>query len=151
MENNKKDFGVRVYIGADHNGFKLKEKLKKSLAEQDYQVKDLGNTKYQPTDDYPDYARKVSKYVAEDKQAMGIVICGSGQGMCMVANKYKGIRAALGWSLDIAKKSRQDNNSNVLCLPAWYVSQTQAIKIVHAWVQTPFSKLARHKRRVKKI
>ena len=149
MNNNFKR--CRIYIGADHNGFKLKESLKKFLANRAYDVKDLGNTKYQPSDDYPDYARKVSKYVAEDKQAMGIVICGSGQGMCMVANRYKGIRAALGWSLAVAKKSRQDNNSNILCLPAQYISKTQATRIVHAWLTTPFSKLVRHQRRVKKI
>ena len=142
---------MKIYIGADHNGFKLKEKLKKTLTKDGYKIKDLGNTKYQPTDDYPDYARKVSKWVAEDKQGMGIVICGSGQGMCMVANKYKGIRAALGWSLSVAKKSRQDDDSNINFLPAWYISQAQAIKIVHTWLNTPFSKLARHKRRVKKI
>ncbi len=142
---------MKIYIGADHNGFKLKENLKKSLSKEGHQVKDLGNTKYDKKDDYPDYARKVSKWVAEDKQGMGIVICGSGQGMCMVANKYKGIRAALGWSLPVAKKSRQDDDSNILCLPAWYISKTQASKIVHAWINTPFSKLARHKRRVKKI
>ncbi len=142
---------MKIYIAADHNGFKLKEALKKSLSKRHHEVKDLGNTKYQVRDDYPDYARKVAKYVAEDKQAMGIVLCGSGQGMCMVANKYKGVRAALGWSLSVAKKSRQDNNSNILCLPAQYISQTQAIRIVHAWLTTDFSKSIRHKRRVKKI
>ena len=94
---------MKIYIAADHNGFKLKEALKKSLSKRHHEVKDLGNTKYQVRDDYPDYARKVAKYVAEDKQAMGIVLCGSGQGMCMVANKYKGVRAALGWSLSVAK------------------------------------------------
>ena len=113
---------MKIYIGADHNGFKLKEKLKKTLTKDGYKIKDLGNTKYQPTDDYPDYARKVSKWVAEDKQGMGIVICGSGQGMCMVANKYKGIRAALGWSLSVAKKSRQDDDSNIICLPACHLT-----------------------------
>ena len=142
---------MKIYIGADHNGFKLKEKLKKSLTSRGHEVKALGNKKYQATDDYPDYARKVAKYIAEDKNAFGIVICGSGQGMCMVANRYKGVRAALGWSLSVAKKSREDDDSNIICLPAWYISQAQATRIVHAWITTPFSKLSRHKRRVKKI
>ncbi len=140
-----------IYLGADHAGFKLKEYIKEWLVKKDYKVKDLGNLKYQQKDDYPDYAKKVAKKVQADKKALGILFCGSGQGMCMTANKYKNIRAALGWTTGAAKKSRHDDDSNILCLPAWRVERDHARRIIAGWISTPFSKLPRHKRRIKKI
>ncbi|MCD4760771.1 RpiB/LacA/LacB family sugar-phosphate isomerase [bacterium] len=149
MPNNTKR--RQVYLGADHNGFKLKKYLKEFLERKGHQVEDLGNKKLNIKDDYPDYAKKVAKKVARDKQSLGILMCGSGQGMCMTANKFKNVRAALGWTTGAAKKSRYDDDSNILCLPAWRVSHDQARRIVNGWLNTPFSKIARHKRRIKKI
>ena len=142
---------MNIYLGADHAGFKLKEHLKEHLAKKGYQVTDLGNTKFMPRDDYPVFAKKVAKQVAKEKNARGILLCGSGQGTCMVANKFKGVRAALGWSVAAAKRSRHDNDSNIICVPAWKMPINQATRLVMAWLNTDFSKLARHKRRIKKI
>lgn len=142
---------MTIYLGADHNGFKLKEYTQDYLGKKGHQVVDLGNTKLNLRDDYPDYAKKVAKKVQADKKSMGILFCGSGQGMCMAANKFKGIRAALGWTTGAAKKSRYDDDSNILCLPAWRISPDQAVRIINGWLTTPFSKIARHKRRIKKI
>lgn len=151
MKNTKISDGVKIFIGTDHNGFKLKEHILKHLLKKGYEVVDLGNKKLVPTDDYPDYAKKVSKKVLADKKSLGILLCGTGQGVCMVANKYKGIRASLAWSVGIAKKARHDDDANILCLPAWKITDEQAIRIVNGWLNTPFSKIPRHKRRVKKI
>lgn len=142
---------MTIFLGADHNGFKLKEYVQDYLEGQGHQARDLGNVKLQLTDDYPDYAKKVAKKVQTDKKSLGILFCGSGQGMCMTANKFPGIRAALAWTTGAAKKSRYDDDSNILCLPAWRVGQDQALRIINGWLGTPFSKLVRHKRRIKKI
>ena len=140
-----------IYLGSDHNGFKSKELVKDYLIQKNYQVKDLGNKKFQKTDDYPDYGKKVAKKVATEKNTLGILFCGSGQGMCIVANKYKGVRAALGWSQAAAKKSKHDDDSNVLCIPAWRLTNDQTLRITNNWLRTPFSNLTRHKRRINKI
>ena len=140
-----------IFLGADHNGFALKNELKKYLANKNFIVHDLGNTKLDKNDDYIDYAKKVAQAVKKNKSAMGILVCGSGQGMCMAANRTPGIRAAIGYSLNTTKHSRQDENSNVLCLAAWDLSKNQALKITAAWLATSFSNLPRHKRRLKKL
>lgn len=140
-----------IYLGSDHNGLKAKEKLKKYFTNKNIAFKDLGNDKLELTDDYPDFAEKVVKKVLTDKQNQGILICGSGQGMAMAANRYKKIRAALGYSVPAADRSRQDENSNVLCLPAWDLNPEQIIKIVNTWLNTAFSQLPRHQRRIKKL
>ncbi len=142
---------MTIYLGADHNGFKLKEQLIKHLTKKGHQVVDMGNKKLDFKDDYPDFGKKVAKKVSTDKKSLGILLCGSGQGMCIVANKFKNVRAALGWSTGAAKKSRHDDDSNILCLPSWRISHDQAIRIINGWLNTPFSKIARHKRRIKKI
>ncbi|MFA6307327.1 MAG: RpiB/LacA/LacB family sugar-phosphate isomerase [Patescibacteria group bacterium] len=142
---------MTIYLGADHNGFGMKEYLQDYLESHDYQVRDLGNVKFQANDDYPDWAKKVTKQVQKDQNSLGILICGSGQGMCMVANKYKNIRAGIGWSGAAARRMKHDDNANILCLPAWSLNNKQSIHIVKAWLSTDFSKLTRHKRRIKKI
>lgn len=142
---------MKIYLGADHNGFKQKEYIKEFLLKKGYEVTDLGNTKWQKTDDYPDYAKKVAKKVQKEKNAYGILFCGSGQGMCMVANKFKGVRAALGWTTGAAKKSRHDDDSNVLCIPSWRLTNDNVKRVITGWLNTDFSKIARHKRRIKKI
>lgn len=141
-----------IYIGADHGGYKLKEQLKKFLAKQGLEFKDLGASKFKDGDDYPDYSVKVAKAVTKNPlSSLGILICRSGQGVCMVANKFKEVRAALVWNVKQAQVSRNDDMSNVLCLPADFITVTEAQQIVRVWLATPYSNDPRHVRRVKKI
>ncbi|MEZ4180523.1 MAG: RpiB/LacA/LacB family sugar-phosphate isomerase [Candidatus Doudnabacteria bacterium] len=141
-----------IYLASDHGGFTLKEQLKKFLQKQKLPVIDLGPSKKNPNDDYPDYAAKVSQKVSKNLLSdVGILICRSGQGVCISANKFKGIRAALVWNTAEAKASRNDDMANILCLPSDYISPSQAEKIVLAWLETPYSDDERHMRRVQKI
>jgi ribose 5-phosphate isomerase B len=142
---------MTIYLGADHAGFQLKENLKKYLADQNLKVKDLGNTKLNKKDDYPQFAQAVAAAVSKNKNHRGILICGSGQGMCMAANKHKKIRAAMGYSLKTAKISRQDNDSNILCLAGRVLSAAKAKKIVMTWLDTDFSKLKRYENRIQQL
>lgn len=151
MKNTKISNRVKIYLGADHNGFRLKEFLQDYLESRDYEVRDLGNVKFQKTDDYPDWAKPVAKQIQKDNNSLGVLICGSGQGMCMVANKYKNIRAGLGYSTAAARRMRNDDDANILCLSAWQLTNDQALRIVRAWLNTDFSKSARYQRRIKKI
>jgi len=140
-----------TYLGADHNGFKLKENLKEYFDNKKIAYQDLGNVKFDRHDDYPVYAKQVAKKVAASKNARGILICGSGQGMCMTANKLRNVRAALGWSVAAAKRARHDDDANIICIPAWRLNNEQAMRVIKAWLNTDFGKLARYKRRIKKI
>lgn len=143
-----------IYLGADHRGFELKEKLKNFLKEEGYEFEDLGNTVYDLADDYPDFGAAVAQKVAEKpNENRGILLCGSGVGMDVVTNKFKGVRSALVWSDNeaLVKQSRQHDDSNVLSLPADYLTEDQAKKIVKLWLETPFSKEERHQRRIQKI
>ncbi|HLD21026.1 MAG TPA: RpiB/LacA/LacB family sugar-phosphate isomerase, partial [Patescibacteria group bacterium] len=106
-----------IYIGADHAGWELKETLEEYLKEKGYLVTDMGNQDLVNEDDYPDFGYAVAKRVVTDENAHGIVICGNAQGICIVANKVKGVRAATGFNTDVAKSARADDNSNILCLP----------------------------------
>lgn len=143
---------MTIFIASDHAGFKLKEKIRDSLVKQGYQVIDLGSHSLTPKDDYPDYAEKVAKAVQKNlKSNKGILLCGTGQGVCMTANKFKGIRAALGYSTAAAKQSRAHGDSNILCLPGGSLKSDQAKKIITAWLKENFSGEARHKRRLQKI
>jgi len=144
-------FRGKIFIASDHAGFKLKSIIKKFLIKEKYNFEDLGPKKYKPTDDYPDYAVKVVKEVLKTKDSRGILICGSGQGMAIVANKFFGIYAVVPWNKISAKKSREDENSNVLCLGAKIISQKTAREIVKTWLETPFSFKKRHLRRINKI
>lgn len=145
-----------IYIGSDHRGYKLKEALKAYLTELGLTYEDMGALSYDPNDDYPDYAVLVAKKVAENPPAggeenRGILICGSGVGVDIVANKFKGIRSALCFDVLQAKASRNDDNTNVLSLPADYIDENLAKEIVKIWLETPFSDEERHVRRVEKI
>lgn len=140
-----------IYIGADHAGWELKEALEEHLKNQGYQVIDMGNENLVNDDDYPDFGYAVAKRVAVDTNAHGIVICGNAQGICIVANKVKGVRAATGFNKEVASSARTDDNSNVLCLPGRHVKIKQAKEIVDTWLATAFSQEARHKRRLKKV
>jgi len=140
-----------IYIGADHAGWKLKEVIEGHLKEQDYKVIDMGNQNLVDGDDYPDFGHAVAKRVVADEGSHGIVICGSAQGICIVANKVRGVRAATGFNADVAKSAREDDNSNILCLPGRHVEAKEAVQIVDTWLGTEFSGAERHVRRLKKV
>lgn len=141
-----------IYIGADHGGYKLKEQLKKFLAKKKLEFLDVGAKSLKAEDDYPDYAKLVAKKVSQNPMRnVGILICRSGQGVCIVANKFEHVRAALVWNTKEAEMSRTDDMSNILCLPSDYISVKEAEKIVEVWLTTPYSTDERHIRRVKKI
>jgi RpiB/LacA/LacB family sugar-phosphate isomerase len=139
-----------IFIGADHAGYKLKEKLKRWLAEQGHKVTDVGARTLDKNDDYPIYAYKVAKAVARGK-GKGILLCGSAEGVCIAANKVKGVRAVAVWTVQNAKLGRKHNDANVLCLSGWDLSPAQAKKIVKSWLKTAFTAKARHVRRLKEI
>ena len=141
-----------VYIGSDHGGFRLKESLKKYLVKKNIKFEDLGAPALNAKDDYPDYAEKVARAVAKNPDShMGILMCRSGQGMCIAANKVSGVRAASAWNLKLAYSTRNDDGANILCLATDYMSEKIALNIATVFINTPFSKAARHGRRVLKI
>ncbi|MDP3763467.1 MAG: RpiB/LacA/LacB family sugar-phosphate isomerase [bacterium] len=141
-----------IYIASDHRGFKLKETLKIYLVNSGYTVHDLGNDHYDENDDYPDFAIKVSEKISEDSiNNRGILLCGSGIGVDIVANKFHNVRSSLVFSPDQAYMARNDDDANILSLAATILDEEKAKKIVSVWLQTPFSAAERHKRRLEKI
>lgn len=142
---------MKIFLGADHQGFALKETIKDYLVGKGYEVKDKGNTKLDPADDYPDFARTVAKSVATNPETRGILVCGSGAGVAIVANKEKGVRAATIMHPKQAFMVRNDEDVNVLALSADFTDISSAKEIVDIFLSTPFSTDARHKRRVSKI
>lgn len=139
-----------IYLGADHRGFRLKEEIGKWLEENHYEFRDLGAKTYDKDDDYPDISIKVSeKAVAEG--AKGILVCGSGAGASVIANKIKGAKAGLCTSEKQTKAARNDDDINILCLSADSVSVEDNIKIVSVFLSTMFSSEERHIRRLNKI
>lgn len=138
-----------IYLGADHNGFWLKEELKGYLAKHKIAFKDMGALRYRKGDDYPEYAAKVARRLRQGD--LGILTCGSGHGMAIAANKVRGIRAALASSVFSAKKSREDDHANVLVLSSWETSIERAKRIMAAWLSMRPSKAARHERRIRAI
>ena len=139
-----------IYLGADHAGFHLKEELKKYLEELGYEYKDLGNKQLEPKDDYPDFAFVVAEKIVVS-QEKGILICATGFGMAMAANKIKGIRAAVCWDEFTALQSREHNDANILCLGGKVIDLETAKKIVRIWLETEFTGEERHVRRLEKI
>lgn len=139
-----------IYLGADHAGFKLKEEIKKYLQEIGQDFEDLGNKELEPKDDYPDFAKLVAEKVVETGEK-GTLICGSGGGMCLAANKVKGIRAVAVWDDFSARQSRVHLNANILCLGGRTTDIETAKKIVKTWLETDFTKEERHVRRLNKI
>lgn len=139
-----------IFLGADHKGFKLKEALKPYLKRLRVDFEDLGNFVFDPKDDYPDFALRLAKQVAQTK-GRGILICGSGAGVCMAANKLKGIRAAQASSVKQARAIKREDDANILCLAADELSFPRARQMVRTWLATKFSGLPRHQRRLQKI
>lgn len=139
-----------VYIAADHRGFNLKEKLKEFLNREEYKVVDLGNQKYDIEDDYTDFAIALGEKIVEEK-AKGILICGSGVGVCVAVNKINGARGGLCMNEKQARLSREDDDINVLCLSADLNSLEENEKIVKTFLETKFSSSEKHIRRIVKI
>jgi len=145
---------MTIYLGADHRGFALKETLKQVLLDQAYDVVDVGAKVLVPDDDYPDYARAVAEAVGKnpiDGGDRGILICGSGFGVDIAANKFPGIRAALPGSPDHAYVARHDDDANILAIAADFVDEATAQKIMETFLSTPFAKEDRYRRRIEKI
>lgn len=142
---------MKVYLGADHGGYKLKEEIKNWLYEWQIKFEDLGAYEFKSDDDYPDFAWPVGVKVGSEPGSFGILACRSGQGESIVANKAKGARAALAWNEKTAHAARNDDDANILCLPADYVSVDTAKKIVQTFLKTPFADEERFQRRVNKV
>lgn len=141
---------MRVIIASDHAGLRLKEKVKRYLKRKKIEYEDLGTDSFTSVD-YPDYALKVAEKVVKNKNTRGILICGTGTGMTIAANKVKGIRAVAAYDAYSAKMSRIDNDTNVLGLRGRFFPFEKIRKIISVWLDTPFSGEKRHKKRIKKI
>jgi ribose 5-phosphate isomerase B len=147
MEN--KIQGKTIAIGADHAGFAYKTSIVHWLKRNDYDVIDAGPDSEASTD-YPDHVHPVANAVESGEAVLGIIICGSGNGAAMTANKHQGIRAALCWNNELASLARQHNDANILSIPARFVSEAEAMSMVQTFLETPFEG-GRHQRRVDKI
>lgn len=141
---------MRIFIASDHAGFIKKQELTRELSGE-FDVTDLGPEKLNPQDDYPIFAERVGRAVVDEPGAMGILICDSGQGMEIAANKVDGVRAAVAWNKHVAYETRRDNDSNVLSLPAAELSLDEMVEIARTWLGTAFSGSERHQRRIDEI
>lgn len=148
---------MRVYLGADHQGFFLKNKVRDYLTKAGYQITDYSNEELDPDDDFPKYAKLAAKRVVDEKDDtdVAILVCGGGQGMCMAANRIKGVRAIVASSVEDATYGRNDNDANVLCLPARVLDREYNIPlwrdIVDAFMNTPFTGAERYIRRNREL
>jgi ribose 5-phosphate isomerase B len=146
---------MKIYIGADHGGFHLKEQVKTYLQKSGYEVEDQGNTVLDPDDDYPQYAAQVATSVltSGDDDPRGVILCTGAQGVAIAANRHKGIRASVVWDAHEARMTRNDNDSNVLCLSGRLMADDPALwqGVLETWLSTPFSRAARHLRRVREL
>jgi len=143
------DKSIIIPIGADHAGYELKNTIINYLSEQGYSFKDYG-TYSEDSIDYPDYGHPVAQHVENTPEVLGIVICGSGNGINMTVNKHQGIRSALCWNKEIAMLARQHNDANIIALPARFVDAILALQMVEAFLNTTFEG-GRHATRVNKI
>lgn len=144
---------MKVYLGTDHAGFELKERIKSMLLENKYDVEDCGALEFDKEDDYPDFISKAAEGVSKDPSSMGIVFGGSGQGEAIVANKYKNIRAVVynNENLELINLAREHNNANVLSIGARFVSEENAKEAVKLFLDHAYPKEERHERRIQKI
>ncbi len=140
---------IKIEIGSDHAGFEQKQCVIKHLQNKGYFVNDVGTFSSESVD-YPDYAHQVALNVQQNNLSLGILLCGSGNGVCMTANKHQDIRAALCWLPELGALARQHNNANILCLPARFITDEEALNIVDAFLSATFEG-GRHERRVHKI
>lgn len=144
---------MKIYLGADHNGFALKNQLVSYLQHAGHEVVDLGNDHHEAEDDYPQFAGAVAMALLADDDATsrGILVCGSGQGVCIAANRFRGIRAAVALDIEEARTIRNDEDGNVLCLPARRLTLAEAEPIINVWLRTPFAAASRYKRRIREL
>ncbi len=160
---------MNIYIASDHAGYEMKNELKEYLSSLGHAVEDLGANTYNSEDDYPDYTKLISEYISKDVMSLGILICGTGQGEIMAANRNPGVRCALFYgeaipktqidinglestdSYEIIKLARSHNNANVLALASRFIDIEQAKKAVSVFIETPFSNEERHVRRLSKF
>ena len=140
---------MKLAIAADHAGYQLKEQVKANLLKQGYEVQDFG-TDSDKSVDYPDFIQPLARAVENKEADMGVIMCGSGNGVNMTANKYQGVRSALCWTEEIAKLARQHNDANVIALPARFMEPEEAMKAVNTFINTGFEG-GRHATRVNKI
>ena len=138
-----------IPIGSDHAGFEMKEHLSKVLTTLGYEVEDLGTHSADSTD-YADYAHPVAREVSSGEARRGILLCGTGLGMSYAANRWPHVRAAVAWTPEVAKLSREHNDANILVLPARLISDEEGVRIMEEWLNTPFDG-GRHERRIAKI
>jgi len=141
---------MKVFIAADHAGFVKKQQLATRLS-QEFDLVDLGPKQLNPEDDFPVFAKRVADSVIENQGSLGVLVCKSGQGMEIAANKIDGIRAALAWNKQLAKETRSDNDSNVLSLASGELSIDEMYEIAKTFLNTPFSEAERHTRRINEI
>lgn len=141
-----------IFIASDHAGYQLKkyliEQFEKNIKKD---VEDLGPAKYNEDDDFPDYALPLAREVAKDRNSKGILICASGHGMCIAANKIKGVRGILGYNIEGTEMGRKEEDANILCLSAKTLSNEHALAIVKKFLETEFEMLEKRVRRLKKI
>ena len=138
-----------IGLGSDHAGFEMKEAVKKFLQNKGYKVQDFG-THSADSVDYPDYIHPLAGSVEKKENTLGIAVCGSGNGVCMTANKHQGIRAALVWNAALASLARKHNDANILCLPGRFITTGEAQQIVESFLNTSFEG-GRHQNRINKI
>lgn len=141
---------MNILVSNDHAGVQLKNEVKSFLEDKGYVVENLGDNSGESVD-YPDIIHPLAKEISENKDKKGIIMCGTGNGVSMVANKYEGVRAGLCWSKEIAELIRKHNDANVLSLPARFISTKEALEIVQVFLDTDFEDGGRHERRVEKI
>jgi ribose 5-phosphate isomerase B len=142
---------MKVYIGADHRGFELKEKISKWLFEWEYEFLDIGADHLDPKDNYPLYAQEVASLVSKDKKTKGVLVCGSGVGMDITANKFDGVRASIGISVEQVRVGRHDDDMNILVIAADYVSEDDVRGMLKVFLETKFAAKARFKKRLEEI
>lgn len=140
-----------IYIGADHRGYELKEELKQRMSADGIEFEDLGNEEFDPGDDYVDFAKAVAQMVADDSDSKGILICGSGVGVDMAANKVRGARSCLVFDEKRAIQSREHEDANIICLASDVLIVDDAYEMVKSFIQTPFTGEERHVRRLNKL
>ncbi len=140
----------KVFLAADHGGYDAKEQLKAQL-QAEFEIVDMGPNNMNPDDDFTSFAEEVARAVVAEASSMGVLVCRSGEGMAIAANKISGVRAALVWNQSVARETREDNDSNVLSLPADHITTDEMLAITRIWLTTPFSGEERHSRRIEQI
>lgn len=139
---------MRIYLGADHRGFELKEEIKEWLAENEYEVEDVGDFVFNPDDDYIDFALKVAESIeGSTETSRGILLCGSGHGVDIVANRFGNVRAIIGFNDEVTIQGREDEDANILILPADWITASEAIERLRLFLDTEKSEESRHVRR----